>query len=162
MVALVASDDNYNCFAHATGNHSYRDDNGLRLKHYCDKLANLGYIKLDQPDCSLCPGFEKVALYGYTPQSADYHNKFAQYSAMLPVPPPGFDFDDWLAIATPRHDDGLFMHASLQENDGTWTSKLGAGPLLRVRHPQELAGGDYGEIIAVFIRPRKTAVHSHE
>lgn len=45
-------------------------------------------------------------------------------------------------------------HAALQERDGTWSSKLGQGPLIRHLTPTALNGPDYGVPVAVYERPR--------
>jgi hypothetical protein len=46
-------------------------------------------------------------------------------------------------------------HGALQVPNGTWTSKLGAGPLIRHTSPHSLDGPSYGRPIAVYIRARK-------
>jgi hypothetical protein len=46
-------------------------------------------------------------------------------------------------------------HGSRQLADGTWTSKLGAGPLIRHNRPESVAGPSYGKPIAVYVKPRK-------
>jgi hypothetical protein len=45
-------------------------------------------------------------------------------------------------------------HGAHQEADGTWTSKLGSNPLIRHATPQAVAGGTYGQPIAVYVRRR--------
>jgi hypothetical protein len=47
-------------------------------------------------------------------------------------------------------------HGSRQLADGTWTSKLGSGPLVRHATPEAVGGPSYGRPIAVYIRARKT------
>jgi hypothetical protein len=47
-------------------------------------------------------------------------------------------------------------HASRQLTDGTWTSKLGAGPLVRHATPESVGGPSYGHPIAVYVKIRKT------
>lgn len=47
-----------------------------------------------------------------------------------------------------------YTHAAVQEADGTWTSKLGSGPLIRHRTAEAVAGGSYGEVVRVYERPR--------
>jgi hypothetical protein len=46
-------------------------------------------------------------------------------------------------------------HGSRQLADGTWTSKLGAGPLIRHASPESVSGPSYGRPVAVYVRPRK-------
>jgi hypothetical protein len=46
-------------------------------------------------------------------------------------------------------------HGSRQLADGTWTSKLGAGPLIRHRDPNSVSGPSYGRPIYVYVRLRK-------
>ena len=41
-----------------------------------------------------------------------------------------------------------------QERDGTWSSKLGKGPLIRHLTPGALNGSSYGQPVAVYERPR--------
>lgn len=57
------------------------------------------------------------------------------------------------------HGDGRIecTHAAKQLADGTWTSKLGSGPLIRHSSPDALAGPSYGQPAAVYVRARKTA-----
>ncbi|MEZ6121635.1 MAG: hypothetical protein R3C49_00510 [Planctomycetaceae bacterium] len=43
-------------------------------------------------------------------------------------------------------------HGALQEADGTWTSKLGIGSLIRHQTPQALNGPAYGVPVAVYVR----------
>ena len=47
-----------------------------------------------------------------------------------------------------------YTHAAVQEIDGTWTSKLGSGPLIRHRTAEAVGGGTYGEVVRVYARPR--------
>ena len=47
-------------------------------------------------------------------------------------------------------------HAALQEADGTWSSKLGQGPLIRHGTVEALAGPAYGEPVTVYVRPSPT------
>ena len=44
------------------------------------------------------------------------------------------------------------LHAALQRPDGTWTSKMGHGGLIRHPTPGSVAGGIYGRPIAVYAR----------
>lgn len=46
-------------------------------------------------------------------------------------------------------------HGARQLADGTWTSKLGAGPLIRHATPHSVAGPSYGKPIAVYVKARK-------
>ena len=47
-----------------------------------------------------------------------------------------------------------YTHAAVREADGTWTSKLGSGPLIRHRTAAAVGGGTYGEVVRVYARPR--------
>ena len=49
-------------------------------------------------------------------------------------------------------------HGARQLADGTWTSKLGGGPLIRHDTPESVAGPSYGKPVAVYVRARKTPV----
>jgi len=49
-------------------------------------------------------------------------------------------------------------HGCRQLTDGTWTSKLGAGPLIRHASPDSVDGPSYGRPIAVYVRPRKVPI----
>jgi hypothetical protein len=49
-------------------------------------------------------------------------------------------------------------HGSRQLTDGTWTSKLGAGPLIRHDTPESVSGPSYGKPVYVYIRPRKQPI----
>jgi hypothetical protein len=46
-------------------------------------------------------------------------------------------------------------HGALQLRDGTWSSKLGSGPLIRHDSPNALTGPSYGRPIAVYVRLRR-------
>jgi hypothetical protein len=48
-------------------------------------------------------------------------------------------------------------HACRQLSDGTWTSKLGGGPLIRHASPDSVDGPSYGRPIAVYVRARRVA-----
>jgi hypothetical protein len=47
-------------------------------------------------------------------------------------------------------------HGARQLADGTWTSKLGQGPLIRHATPASVSGPSYGKPIAVYVKARKT------
>jgi hypothetical protein len=47
-------------------------------------------------------------------------------------------------------------HGSRQLADGTWTSKLGQGALIRHKTPGAVSGPDYGKPIAVYVKARRT------
>jgi hypothetical protein len=47
-------------------------------------------------------------------------------------------------------------HGARQLADGTWTSKLGAGPLIRHATPAAVGGPSYGKPIAVYVKARKS------
>ena len=46
-------------------------------------------------------------------------------------------------------------HASRQETDGCWTSKVGGLALIKHRTPDSVAGPSYGDLIAVYVRKAK-------
>ena len=51
--------------------------------------------------------------------------------------------------------DGSFRevtHGAVQQADGTYTSKMGQGPLIRHLTPEALNGPGYGEPVAVYER----------
>jgi hypothetical protein len=52
---------------------------------------------------------------------------------------------------------GEVTHAAVQQRDGTWTSKLGRGALIRHRTPEALRGAMYGLPVAVYVRSIKNA-----
>jgi hypothetical protein len=47
-------------------------------------------------------------------------------------------------------------HGARQLADGTWTSKLGQGPLIRHATPASVGGPSYGKPIFVYVRSRRT------
>jgi hypothetical protein len=49
-------------------------------------------------------------------------------------------------------------HGSRQLADGTWTSKLGGGPLIRHATPNSVAGPSYGRPIAVYVKARRAVL----
>ena len=49
------------------------------------------------------------------------------------------------------------LHAIVQEPDGTWLSKMGNNCLIRIRHPLDIAGTEFGQPLAVFARRRGPA-----
>jgi hypothetical protein len=51
-------------------------------------------------------------------------------------------------------------HACRQLTDGTWSSKLGHGPLISHASPDSLDGPEYGRPIAVYARPRRVPLNS--
>jgi hypothetical protein len=58
------------------------------------------------------------------------------------------------------HSDGRLecTHGSRQLADGTWTSKLGAGPLIRHHDPNSVGGPSYGRPVHVYVRERKNPI----
>jgi type VI secretion system secreted protein VgrG len=46
-------------------------------------------------------------------------------------------------------------HGARQLADGTWTSKLGQGPLIRHATPDSVAGPSYGKPIHLYVKERK-------
>jgi hypothetical protein len=56
-----------------------------------------------------------------------------------------------------KHQNGRVVctHGSRQQRNGTWTSKLGAGPLIRHPGPGSVNGPSYGQPIAVYVRARR-------
>jgi hypothetical protein len=49
-------------------------------------------------------------------------------------------------------------HGARQLGDGSWSSKLGQLPLIRHLEPDDLDGSSYGVPIAVYMRPKRTAM----
>ena len=45
-------------------------------------------------------------------------------------------------------------HAALQHDDGTWSSKLGSGPLIRHRTAESVSGPIYGEVVLVYVKKK--------
>lgn len=45
-----------------------------------------------------------------------------------------------------------FTHAARQETDGTWSSKLGSGALIKHVSPHQLNGTTYGQPVLVYVR----------
>jgi hypothetical protein len=43
-------------------------------------------------------------------------------------------------------------HAAIQSADGAWTSKLGESPRIKHLYPDDVAGGLYGALVAVYVR----------
>jgi hypothetical protein len=48
---------------------------------------------------------------------------------------------------------GVYEHAARQLQNGQWTSKLGPEDDIRHSSPADLAGGNYGEVVAFMKRP---------
>lgn len=53
-------------------------------------------------------------------------------------------------------------HACRQEPDGTWTSKLGAAPLIRHPDLESLEGPAYGTPVAIYVRPASVVLPAEE
>ena len=49
-------------------------------------------------------------------------------------------------------------HGCKQLADGTWTSKLGAGPLIRHHNPNSVNGPSYGRPVYVYVRKRAAPI----
>ena len=63
-----------------------------------------------------------------------------------------------VAIYGIKRDGNLeFTHAAIQEKDGTWTSKLGSGPLIRHEKADSVCGPSYGEVVDLYTRRFDTA-----
>jgi len=60
-----------------------------------------------------------------------------------------------VAVYAVKKNSGLeYTHGSVQEADGTWTSKLGSGPLIRHKTADAVNGPIYGEVVRVYVRSR--------
>lgn len=59
-----------------------------------------------------------------------------------------------------KHGEVECTHAARQLSDGSWSSKLGSGPLIRHASPDSLDGSSYGRPIALYVRPRHQSLSS--
>ena len=60
-----------------------------------------------------------------------------------------------VAVYATKTDEGKvkkYTHAAIQDLDGTWTSKLGDGPLIRHRTADAVSGPSYGEVVLVYVK----------
>jgi hypothetical protein len=53
-----------------------------------------------------------------------------------------------------------YTHACRQLTNGTWTSKLGHGPLISHATPDSLDGPSYGRPVAVYVKARRAPLNS--
>jgi hypothetical protein len=71
-----------------------------------------------------------------------------------------YSFDpriDKIVLYAKRVNDKIVCtHGCRQLADGTWTSKLGGGPLIRHLRPESVGGPAYGAPLAVYTRARRT------
>ncbi len=123
----------YNCIAWSLGVTDKWVWPGESVKAFDELYAGQGYKRLATRNVGLEPGVEKVVLYG---KLKDVRLKRADGTAREEV----------LVAAT---------HAARQEADGTWTSKLGGLARIRHRAPEAVAGGSYGDPVAVYARPSR-------
>jgi hypothetical protein len=65
---------------------------------------------------------------------------------------------DKIVLYAKVHKNGVIecTHGARQLADGTWTSKLGSGPLIRHATPSAVGGPSYGRPIAVYVKVRRT------
>jgi hypothetical protein len=65
---------------------------------------------------------------------------------------------DKIVLYAKKSKDGKLecTHGARQLADGTWTSKLGQGPLIRHTTPASVGGPSYGKPIFVYVRNRRT------
>jgi hypothetical protein len=65
---------------------------------------------------------------------------------------------DRIVLYAKKNKDGRIecTHGCRQLADGTWTSKLGQGPLIRHTTPGAVSGPSYGKPIAVYVKSRRT------
>lgn len=56
--------------------------------------------------------------------------------------------------------EGIWTHAARQKSDGVWTSKLGDFEDIDHTDPEDVAGGDYGEIAAFLKREKSRGIKS--
>jgi hypothetical protein len=116
----------YNCIAHSIGVH--------------DRWVNPMTGPADRP---LCHMDELYAQYGY--RRVDGLNMGLEKGVQKVI------------VYAHLHEDATIKevtHASLQESDGSWSSKLGSLPLIRHATPDSLRGKAYGAPVAVYVRPR--------
>jgi len=122
----------YNCIAWSLGITDEWVWPGESVKAFDGLYAGRGYKRLAARDYGPEPGVEKVVLFGTL---KDVRLKTAD----------GKSREEVMVVAT---------HAARQEADGTWTSKLGGLARIRHRTPEAVAGGTYGDPVAVYARPK--------
>jgi hypothetical protein len=66
----------------------------------------------------------------------------------------GFQKVAVFAKFTPEGKFKEFTHAARENDNGTWTSKLGSGPLVRHRSAESVSGPSYGEVVLVYVRKK--------
>jgi hypothetical protein len=117
---------NYNCIAHSLGNAN--DWINPQTGPPADPLAPLGQLYQD---------------IGYA-RSVSIDGSLAAGTMKVAL----------YALINEQDTIEEITHAAIQDADGTWTSKIGGGPLIRHATPEALHGPAYGKVVAVFVKPR--------
>jgi hypothetical protein len=113
----------YNCIAHSLGYHD-RWVNPITSRG-ANKLASMDALYAKQ-------GYKRISHLDYRVQAG--HQKVVVYAKVS---------KGGITEVT---------HAAIQSRDGSWTSKLGRNALIRHLFPEDLAGGEYGVPVAIYVK----------
>jgi len=132
----------YNCISN-----SLRDEKNFHwpidtdIKSFDDLYSRHGFVPIDKMDYKLQENVEKVVLFALTPKDGDEYYKKRSYLDSKPLV-----IYDKNVIPT---------HAIIQEEDGNYSSKNGFNLKIKVKNPEDLSGGSYGNPVRVYARVRK-------
>ena len=127
----------FNCFSNSIRVYTRCEEPGTRVADLDALYRQHGFTPLDGLDFSLRAGFEKVVLYAHRPGD-ELYEKLNQLLT---------DYE------SPDNDGPVCVHAIVQEPDGGWSSKQGWLARIKCSSPHDLAGGDYGQPVKVYVRP---------
>jgi hypothetical protein len=135
--AVGPSTDRYNCIANSLGVKDEWIFPSFEKEPYLKKYQEQGYLPLGEMDYRHQPGLEKVVLFGVGPSDRGY-NAAIRGAISLGMG----DTDKSL----------LITHATRQEDEGVYTSKMGAYELIATVSPDDVAGESYGRPLVVMAR----------
>ena len=120
--------DNYNCIAYAAGDFHNWWDYGYGVSRYWPPHAARSSAIENLVEIFAGLGFERCD--DGNPESG--YQKVALYEQQ-----------------------GLLKHAAVQQPNGRWRSKMGAGPLIEHHSPESLSDGPYGEVHCIMRRCKR-------
>lgn len=133
---VEAQNPRYNCVAHTLNVSDRRIRPGDRLADFDALYAEHGFVPLACLDFSFEAGVQKVFLCGLKPGHLKYDESLERAKSTVP----------------PNEQGVLPCHVALQRLDGLVASKIGKFERVALMHPQDLEGGEYGEVIKVYAR----------
>jgi hypothetical protein len=159
--AVSLSTAQFNCIAATVGEFTKDEWPGPKISDFDRFYAEHGFVELaSEPltdaDFEPIEGMEKVVLYAYPTDSNLWGRTYFDMlrlsaRAGQPLDPNEFPADPELAKSVVGP---IATHAAIQQEDGSWLTKNGDLGMIEVRDPHQVADGQYGGAVKVYVRPK--------